>query len=59
MTLIFETHVPDAVYEEVRQHFAEDELVKLTLAVAAINTWNRFAISFRSIHPTRPAPIAA
>ncbi len=59
VTLISETHVPDAVYAEVRQHFAEDELVKLTLAVAAINTWNRFAISFRSIHPTRPAPIAA
>jgi alkylhydroperoxidase family enzyme len=25
--------------------------VKLTLLIAAINAWNRFAISFRSIHP--------
>jgi len=28
------------------------ELVNLTLCVAAINTWNRIAISFRAVHPT-------
>ena len=33
--------------EEVRRHFAEDELVKLTLLVTTINAWNRIAISFR------------
>ena len=36
------------------QHFAEDELVKLTVLIAAINAWNRIAISFRSMHPTKP-----
>jgi AhpD family alkylhydroperoxidase len=51
VTLVSETHVPDAVYDLARQHFSETELVKLTLCVAAINAWNRIAISFRSVHP--------
>src|SRR6266699_5026167 len=45
VTLITDGHVPDAVYEEVRQHLSEEELVNMTLAVVAINGWNRFAIS--------------
>jgi AhpD family alkylhydroperoxidase len=53
VTQVSETHVPDAVYEEVRRHFDEAELVKLTMLVATINAWNRIAISFRSVHPVR------
>jgi AhpD family alkylhydroperoxidase len=41
--------VSDAVYEEARRHFDEQELVNLTWAVAAINVWNRMAISFRAV----------
>jgi AhpD family alkylhydroperoxidase len=52
VTLITDGHVPDAVYEEVRQHLTEEELVNLTLAVVAINGWNRFAISFRTVPGT-------
>ncbi len=48
VTLIAATHVPDDLYEQVRQHFREEELVTLTLAVVAINGWNRLAISFRT-----------
>jgi AhpD family alkylhydroperoxidase len=48
VTLIAATHVPDELYEQVRQHFREEELVTLTLAVVAINGWNRLAISFRT-----------
>jgi AhpD family alkylhydroperoxidase len=40
-------HVPDEVYECVRKHFHEKELVDLTMAVIAINGWNRLAVSFR------------
>ncbi len=40
--------VPDAVYEEARAQFTEAELVQLTMAVVAINGWNRLAIAFRS-----------
>ena len=41
--------VPDDLYAEARQQFSEKELVDLTWAVAAINAWNRVAISFRSV----------
>jgi AhpD family alkylhydroperoxidase len=47
LTLIAETHAPDSVYDEVRQEFDEEELVELTLAIVAINGWNRMAIGFR------------
>jgi AhpD family alkylhydroperoxidase len=49
LTLVAETHVPDEVYEEVRKQFSEKEIVDLTHAVAAINAWNRLAISMRAV----------
>ena len=49
VTLVTEGHVPDAVYEEARQQFSEEELVNLTMAVVAINGWNRLAIAFRAV----------
>lgn len=48
LTLIARDHVPDAVFDEVRKQFSEKEIVDLTAAVCAINTWNRIAISFRT-----------
>jgi len=48
VTRITEGHVPDELYEATRKHFDEKELVDLTLAVVAINGWNRLAISFRA-----------
>jgi AhpD family alkylhydroperoxidase len=47
VTLVAEGHVPDDVYDEASSHFSEDELVTLTLAVVAINGWNRLNIAFR------------
>jgi len=49
VTQVAESQVPDEVYELMRQHFSETDIVKLTAAVVAINGWNRFAISFRSV----------
>jgi AhpD family alkylhydroperoxidase len=49
VTNIKETHVPDDVYQETRKHFNEKELADLTLAISAINAWNRLAISARSV----------
>lgn len=49
VTLVSKSHVPDEVFEEARAQFSERELVGLTLAVAAINGWNRLAISFRNV----------
>jgi len=40
--------VPDTLYDEVRKHFSDKELVDLSLAIIAINGWNRLAIPFRS-----------
>jgi AhpD family alkylhydroperoxidase len=48
VTLISATHVPDEVFAEAKQHFSETELVNLTMAVIAINAWNRMAIAFRA-----------
>ena len=47
VTRVGETHVPDEVYDRVRQQFDERELVALTFAVTVINAWNRLAVSFR------------
>ena len=38
-------HAPDAVYEELKEHFGDVEIVNLTLAITTINAWNRIAIS--------------
>jgi AhpD family alkylhydroperoxidase len=48
VTKLGEGHVPDSVFQAVRPHFSDQELADLTFAVAAINAWNRIAISFRS-----------
>jgi hypothetical protein len=40
-------HVPDDVFAAARAHFSEEELVDLTLAIVAINGWNRLSIAFR------------
>ena len=52
MTLVSPNPRPDDVYEELRGQFSE-EVVKLTVAVAAIKAWNRIAISFRAVHRVR------
>jgi alkylhydroperoxidase family enzyme len=48
VTLVSETHIPDDVFERARAQFSEQELVDLTMAIVAINGWNRLAIGFRS-----------
>lgn len=49
LTLISENDVPDSLYEATRKYFDEEELVTLTMAIIAINGWNRLAISFRTL----------
>jgi alkylhydroperoxidase family enzyme len=41
--------VPDDAYEEARKHFGEKDLVDLTLAIIAINGWNRLNVAFRTV----------
>jgi AhpD family alkylhydroperoxidase len=49
LTLVSQTHAPDDVYERVREQFSEDELVHLSLAIVAINGWNRLNIAARTV----------
>lgn len=49
VTLVSKAGVQDEVYEKARCQFSEKELVDLTMAVIAINGWNRLAVSFRAI----------
>lgn len=49
-------HAPDEVFEKVRVQFSEKELADLTVAVAAINAWNRLAIAARSV-PGKYRPV--
>ena len=47
VTLVADGRVPDDVYDEASNRFTEDELVALTLAIVAVNGWNRLNIAFR------------
>ncbi len=51
LTKIYETHAPDADYDELKAHFSEAEIVHLTVLIGAINTWNRIAVGFRAQNP--------
>jgi AhpD family alkylhydroperoxidase len=59
VTNIAQTGAPDAAYEALKAHFSEDEMVKITVGIGAINTWNRLAIGFRSQHPVDKVAQAA
>jgi AhpD family alkylhydroperoxidase len=47
LTLVSATGAPDDAYSEVAREFGPEEQVALTLAIVAINGWNRLAIGFR------------
>lgn len=49
VTLISRDHVPDAVFDSVRQQFSDEELANLTLAITLINSWNRLNVAFRTV----------
>jgi len=48
VTQLEDRQVPDEVYEMAREQFSQAELVQLTLAIVAINGWNRFNVAFRT-----------
>ena len=59
VTLISQTGVPDEVYELARRQFTDKELLDLTMAIIAINSWNRLAVSFRAVAGTYQPPASA
>ena len=59
VTNIHDGRVADSVFEEIQKFFSEKEIADLTLAVSAINSWNRLNIALRTVpgsyQPVRPA----
>jgi AhpD family alkylhydroperoxidase len=51
LTRVADSHAPDDVYDGLKPHFSEAEIVDLSLLIATINSWNRLAIGFRTHHP--------
>ncbi|MGB3387613.1 MAG: carboxymuconolactone decarboxylase family protein [Pseudaminobacter sp.] len=58
VTLISNGGVSDELYSKTLEHFSEQELTKLTVAVGMINVWNRLCVSFHAIHPVETAKAA-
>lgn len=48
LTLISENDIPESLYNLVHQHFDEKQLMALTIAIIAINGWNRLSIPFKT-----------
>jgi AhpD family alkylhydroperoxidase len=48
VTLLAQGGVSEEAYRDARAHFSEQELVDLTMALVAINGWNRLSVSFRT-----------
>ena len=59
LTNLARTRAPDADYALLDSQFDDAEKVKLTMAIVAINAWNRIQISLRAIHPVAPPMTAA
>lgn len=57
LTLVSESAVEDDVYERVKPHFTPEELTNLTLAIVAINGWNRLSIAFRATPGSYKSPL--
>ncbi|MBB3141087.1 carboxymuconolactone decarboxylase family protein [Halomonas organivorans] len=55
LTRLADSEVTDEMYDQARRHFDEEELVKLTLLIGAINIWNRINVGFRTLHPIEGA----
>ncbi|MDW2982109.1 MAG: carboxymuconolactone decarboxylase family protein [Rhodanobacter sp.] len=59
VTLVATNDLPDALYDEVHAQFDDKGMVELTLAIIAINGWNRLAIGFRAdVGSYQPKPAA-
>lgn len=54
LTRLSETGAPDADYEAMAAHFTATEQVNLTIAIGAVNSWNRLQVGFRAQHPAVP-----
>jgi len=59
LTNLAGTGAPDDDFEPLREFFSDAEITRLTVAIGAINVWNRLAVGFRSQHPVDQSARAA
>ena len=59
VTFVANGHIGDGVYAQAKSQFTDKELADLTLAIAAINAWNRLSIAGRLTPGTYQAQKAA
>ena len=53
LTAIAETLAPDDLYEDLKEHFSEEQIVDLSLIISLMNAWNRLAVGFRQLPEAR------
>jgi len=56
VTLVADAPIDDEDYDAAREYFDEKSLVDLTLAIVAINGWNRLSIAFATVPGTYRPP---
>ncbi|MEQ1587244.1 MAG: carboxymuconolactone decarboxylase family protein [Cyclobacteriaceae bacterium] len=44
-------HVPQEIFDKVKEQLSDEELIDLTLSVSAINTWNKLNLAFSPLKP--------
>lgn len=59
VTNVSQSGVPDSEFEALKAHFSDEEIMKITVAIGTINTWNRLAVGFRTPHPVDRSAAAA
>jgi AhpD family alkylhydroperoxidase len=59
LTMVHQAGAPDDVYETLKAHFSEEEQIKITLLIGAINAFNRLNVGFRIRHPASAGRKAA
>jgi len=59
VTNVSQSGIPDDAFEALKPHFTDEDIMKITMAICTINTWNRLAVGFRTPHPVDQSAAAA
>lgn len=49
LTLLPVHHAPEHQYQALLEHYSDEDVVNITLAIATINAWNRFGVGFAMV----------
>ncbi len=52
LTHVSQHGAPQELYDGLKQHFTDQEIVGINAAIAMINFWNRVTVSFGMVHPS-------